>query len=99
MERPARGYWSPHDDRGEQDRHLHLGEDLRRGSTRVEMSDQESTQETQDMPAVEEEPSTGQSQLETRAAADTAGDPLPAIGAAFAGGFVLAKILKKLGGD
>jgi hypothetical protein len=63
------------------------------------MSDQESTQETQDMPAVEEEPSTGQSPLEAHAAADTAGDPLPAIGAAFAGGFVLAKILKKLGGD
>ena len=63
------------------------------------MSDQESTQETQDMPAVEEHTSVSQSPWEAHAAADTAGDPLPLIGAAFAGGFVLAKILKKLGGD
>lgn len=62
------------------------------------MSDQESTQETQEVPAVEQ-PSPSQSPWEGHAAADSGGDPLPLIGAAFAGGFVLAKILKKLGGD
>jgi hypothetical protein len=60
------------------------------------MSDQESTQETQDMPAVEEH--SGQSPMDAHAAADTGGDPLPLVGAAFAGGFVLARVLKKLGG-
>jgi hypothetical protein len=62
------------------------------------MADDESTQETQDMPAVEEEHSRGQSPWDAHAAADSGGDPLPLIGAAFAGGFVVAKILKKLGG-
>jgi hypothetical protein len=62
------------------------------------MSDQESSQETQDMPAVEEQTSAGQSPMDAHAAADTGGDPLPLVGAAFAGGFVLAKVLKKLGG-
>jgi hypothetical protein len=60
------------------------------------MSDQESTQETQEVPAVEEHPS--QSPWEAHAASESGGDPLPLIGAAFAGGFVLAKVLKKLGG-
>jgi hypothetical protein len=67
------------------------------------MSDQESTQETQDMPAVEvEEPasaSPGQTPWQAHAAADSEGDPLPFIGAAFVGGLVVARILKKLGGD
>ena len=62
------------------------------------MSEQESTQETQEVPAVEEDTRTGQSPLDAHAASDSGGDPLPAIGAAFAGGFVLAKILKRLGG-
>jgi hypothetical protein len=60
------------------------------------MADDESTQETQDMPAVEEQ--TGQSPWDAHMASETEGDPLPLIGAAFAGGFVLAKILKRLGG-
>ena len=65
------------------------------------MSDQESTQQTQDMPAVEEHagPSTGQSPWEAHQASDSGGDPLPAIGAGFVGGLVLARILKRLGGD
>ena len=64
------------------------------------MSDQESTQETQDMPAVEEEhASAARSPWEAHAASDSGGDPLPVIGAAFVGGLVVARILKKLGGD
>jgi len=52
------------------------------------------------MPAVEEEhASTGQTPWEAHAAADSGGDPLPFIGAAFVGGLVVARILKKLGGD
>jgi hypothetical protein len=62
------------------------------------MSDQESTQETQDMPSVEEHASGGQSPMDAHAASESGGDPLPLVGAAFAGGFVLAKVLKKLGG-
>lgn len=61
------------------------------------MAPDESSQETQDMPAVEEQIS--QSPREAHEASETAGDPLPLVGAAFAGGFVLAKILKRLGGD
>jgi hypothetical protein len=67
------------------------------------MSDQESTQETQDLPAVEPEEhasaGSGQSPWQAHAASDSGGDPLPLIGAAFVGGLVLARILKKLGGD
>ncbi|HEY2604026.1 MAG TPA: hypothetical protein VGI67_20880 [Thermoleophilaceae bacterium] len=63
------------------------------------MADDESAQQTQDMPAVEQQPSAGQSPLDAHEASDSPGDPLPLIGAAFAGGFVLAKILKRLGGD
>jgi hypothetical protein len=63
------------------------------------MAPDESTQETQDMPAVEQQASHSQSPLAAQAASDSGGDPLPIIGAAFAGGFVLAKILKRLGGD
>ena len=43
-------------------------------------------------------PAGGQSPWEAHAASESGGDPLPLAGAAFAGGFVLAKILKKLGG-
>ena len=67
------------------------------------MAEDESTQPTRDIPTVEAEadmaPETGQSSWEAHAAAEPEDDPLPFIGAAFAGGFVLAKILKKLGGD
>jgi hypothetical protein len=68
------------------------------------MAEDHTTQQTRDMPAVEEqapeEPSAGQSPWEAHAASDSDGDPLPAVGAAFVGGFVLAKVLKKLrGGD
>jgi hypothetical protein len=60
------------------------------------MAPDESSQETQDMPAVEEQAS--QSPWDAHEASDAGGDPLPLVGAAFAGGFVLAKILKRLGG-
>jgi len=66
------------------------------------MAQDESTQQTQDMPALEgnapETHSAGQSPWDAHAASDSGGDPLPLAGAAFVGGFVLAKILKKLGG-
>ena len=62
------------------------------------MSDQESTQETQDMPAVEAEAHTGQSPMQAHEASADDGDPLPLVGAAFVGGVILARILKKLGG-
>ena len=42
--------------------------------------------------------SAGQSPLEAHEAAVDGGDPLPLIGAAFFGGLVLARILKRLGG-
>jgi hypothetical protein len=63
------------------------------------MGPDESSQETQDMPAVEQQASHSQSPWEAHQASTDGGDPLPLIGAAFAGGFVLAKILKRLGGD
>ena len=63
------------------------------------MAPDESTQETQDMPAVEEQAASSQSPWDAHTASADSGDPLPIIGAAFAGGFVLAKILKRLGGD
>ena len=65
------------------------------------MAEDETTQETQDIPAVEPEPdmsSSSKSPWEAHVAGDSGDDPLPIIGAAFAGGFVLPKILKKLGG-
>ena len=67
------------------------------------MTEDETTQQTQDMPALEDDApqahaSSGQSPWDAHAASDSGGDPLPLVGAAFAGGFVLAKILKKLGG-
>jgi hypothetical protein len=61
------------------------------------MATDESGQETQDMPAVEDQ--VRQSPLDAHEASETPGDPLPLVGAAFAGGFLLAKILKRLGGD
>jgi hypothetical protein len=63
------------------------------------MADDESTQETTDIPAVEEQMSSGQSPLDAHMASKSSGDPVPIVGAAFVGGFVLAKILKRLGGD
>jgi hypothetical protein len=69
------------------------------------MAEDETTQETQDIPAVieqaqESEPSGGQSPWDAHAAAESSdgADPRPIAGAAFVGGFVLAKLLKKLGG-
>ena len=68
------------------------------------MTDDQTTQPTQDMPAVgaatgtDGAPSSGQSPWDAHAASDSGGDPLPLAGAAFVGGFVLAKVLKKLGG-
>jgi hypothetical protein len=66
------------------------------------MAEDEGTQQTRDMTPVEgqarEAESAGQSPLEAHAAADSGGDPLPFVGAAFVGGFVLAKVLKRLGG-
>jgi hypothetical protein len=47
----------------------------------------------------EEHASAGRSPWEAHAASDSGGDPLPVIGAAFVGGLVVARILKKLGGD
>jgi hypothetical protein len=61
------------------------------------MAEDESSQQTQDIPAVEQ-PTPSQSPMDAHAAASD-GDPLPVIGAAFVGGFVLAKILKHFGGD
>jgi hypothetical protein len=61
------------------------------------MAPDESSQETQDMPAVE--PQASQSPWDAHTASESGGDPLPLVGAAFAGGFVLAQILKRLGGD
>ena len=51
---------------------------------------------TQDMPAVEPPP---ESPLQAQRAAEADGpSPEVLVGAAFAGGFVLAKVLKRLGG-
>jgi hypothetical protein len=64
------------------------------------MADDDGTQITQDMPAVEQEPAP-QSPLEAQRAAESGGPgPEVLVGGAFVGGFVLAKVLKKLrGGD
>ena len=65
------------------------------------MSDDASTQSTQDMPAVEAdlpdpEP---RSPLQAQAAGESGGPgPEFIVGGAFVGGFVLAKLLKRLGG-
>ena len=62
------------------------------------MADDGGTQSTQDLPALEQEAPPPQSPLQAQEAADS-GPPAEAIvGGAFAGGFVLAKLLKKLGG-
>jgi hypothetical protein len=63
------------------------------------MAPDDSSQETQDMPAVEAQAAPSQSPWEAHTASDSGGDPLPLVGAAFAGGFVLARILKHFGGD
>ena len=68
------------------------------------MADDQTTQPTQDMPALDADGGdgaaspAGQSPWEAHAASESGGDPLPIAGAAFVGGFVLAKVLKKLGG-
>jgi hypothetical protein len=64
------------------------------------MADDESTQSTQDLPAVEHEPGPPpQSPLGAQQAGEPGGpSPEVLVGGAFAGGFVLAKVLKKLGG-
>ena len=62
------------------------------------MTEDASTQQTQDMPAAGAQEHDGQSPWDAHAASEGAPDPLPLAGAAFVGGFVLAKILKKLGG-
>jgi hypothetical protein len=69
------------------------------------MADDQTTQPTQDMPALGADgsdatssPAAGQSPWEAHAASESGGDPLPFAGAAFVGGFVVAKLLKKLGG-
>jgi hypothetical protein len=62
------------------------------------MAADESSEKTQDMPAVAQPAAETQSPLDAHKASDSYGDPLPLVGAAFAGGFVLAKILKRLGG-
>jgi hypothetical protein len=72
------------------------------------MAEDESKQPTQDIPAIVDEarrteevsppPNASQSPLEAHAASDSGGDPLPLAGAAFVGGFLLAKVLKRIGG-
>ena len=65
------------------------------------MSDDASTQSTQDMAAVEADVPQPEprSPLEAQAAGESGGPgPEVFIGGAFVGGFVLAKLLKKLGG-
>ena len=67
------------------------------------MAEDASTQSTQDLPAVEAEappPTTpSQSPLQAQQAGESGGPgPEVLVGGAFAGGFVLAKLLKKLGG-
>jgi hypothetical protein len=60
------------------------------------MAEDDSTQVTQDMPAVEQEP---RSPLEAQTAGEGGGPgPEVLVGGAFVGGFVLAKLLKRLGG-
>jgi hypothetical protein len=62
------------------------------------MADDASTESTQDLPAIEHEPPP-QSPLGAQHAGEPGGpSPEVLIGGAFAGGFVLAKVLKKLGG-
>ena len=57
------------------------------------------TEETQTAPEPAGETPT-QSPLDAhRASEEAGGDPLPLVGAAFAGGFVLAQVLKRLGGE
>jgi hypothetical protein len=62
------------------------------------MADEGSTQSTQDLPAVGQEAPPAQSPLQAQEAADAGPPPEALVGGAFAGGFVLAKLLKKLGG-
>jgi hypothetical protein len=63
------------------------------------VTNDQSTQSTQDMPAIEHssEPAP-QSPLAAQQAAEGGPNPEVLVGAAFVGGFVAAKLLKRLGG-
>ena len=62
------------------------------------MTDDPSTQSTQDMPAVEANTVPAQSPLDAQQAAEGGPNPEVLVGAAFIGGFLAAKLLKRLGG-
>jgi hypothetical protein len=62
------------------------------------MAEEESTQVTEDIPAVESEDDTATSPWQAHEASESGGRPEVLLGAAFVGGFVAAKLLKKIGG-
>ena len=66
------------------------------------MADDASTQSTQDLPAVEAvpppPPTPSQSPLGAQQAAEGGPGPEVLVGGAFVGGFIAAKLLKRLGG-
>ena len=62
------------------------------------MAEDESTQTTRDLPALEHEPPPQCPLGAQQAGAPSGPSPEVLVGGAFAGGFVLAKILKRLGG-
>jgi hypothetical protein len=63
------------------------------------MADDGSTQSTQDLPAIEaQEVPPAQSPLQAQEAAGSGPPPEALLGGAFVGGFVVAKLLKRLGG-
>jgi hypothetical protein len=62
------------------------------------MAEEESTQVTEDIPAVEAEEETATSPWQAHEASKSGGRPEVLLGAAFAGGFVVAKLLKRIGG-
>jgi hypothetical protein len=62
------------------------------------MAEEESTQVTEDIPAVEAEEGVATSPWQAHEASESGGRPEVLLGAAFAGGFVVAKLLKRIGG-
>jgi hypothetical protein len=62
------------------------------------MAQDESAQATEDLPAVEAEEETPTSPWQAHEASESGGRPEVLLGVAFAGGFVFAKLLKKIGG-
>ena len=62
------------------------------------MAEDETTQVTEDIPAVEAEGEAGTSPWQAHEASESGERPELLVAAAFAGGFVAAKLLKKLGG-